>query len=156
MRVGPLFRLFEFFSGARDYARTDHEAVKKNGVDAPRHQLYHRVIVTCGVLGGILGFVGGVIGAFVSLKHHPVDGRTDDLYITILSPVLTAAAGMLSGVSWACTAAPGSFLNGPLGTKWMGLIGTKNLTVARFVAFVIAVLGTAVCVAVVIFRDAKP
>jgi hypothetical protein len=155
MRIGPIFRLFQFFSGARDYAQTDSESLKQLGTDAPRHQTYHRVIVVCGILGAVLGLIGGIIGAVASSKSPPAGGTPDDAFVITLLPVFMAAAGLLAGAAWAAVFSPQAFLTGPLGSKWLKLVGTRNVAVARTISLVVALLGTALCVAMAVLRDAK-
>jgi hypothetical protein len=156
MRIGPIFRLFEFFAGARDYARPESEALKQLEAEAPRHQAFHRVIVACGVLGMVLGLIGGILGAIASSKSPAAGNRPDDTFIVYLMPILTAAAGMLGGAAWACGLAPASFLNGPLGAKWLKLVGTRNVAVSRVISLTVAVLGTGFCIAMMVLRDKNP
>ena len=130
--------------------------MKTLGESAPRHRSYHRVIVVCGAIGGLFGLIGGIIGAIAMYRFHAAAQHANDAYIAFLSPILTAAAGMLAGASWACAFAPTSFLNGPLGTKWLKLIGTRNLVVSRVIALVVGIVGTGFCIAIMILRDANP
>ena len=65
------------------------------------------------------------------INHQFVDGYT---------PLMFAVEGMVFGVSVACLFAPREFLTGPVGQKWMRLIGTESIVAARIVCLLITLL----------------
>lgn len=58
----------------------------------------------------------------------------------LLAPFLFCAGGLLYGVAMACLFAPRDFLAGPLGEKWMKLIGTKSIFGARIVCLFLGLI----------------
>ena len=126
----PLLRLFRFFQGAADYASPEADAVGKAGESADRHVSQHGRIASLGGLFGALGAVLGLIFAGMA-PGDPASGKgTGEV---LLAPLLFGAAGCLFGAAIGCLFAPRDFLAGPLGRKWMEMIGTKNVVVARMV-----------------------
>ena len=77
--------------------------------------------------------------------------RESDMSVILLSPLLFAAAGMLTGATWACAFAPHSFLQGPTGTKWVKLTGASTPRAAKVVALIFALLGTGFLFAMMYF-----
>ena len=73
-----------------------------------------------------------------------VSGRTVPCEIPACPDRLLHEGG-LRGVSVCCAFAPRRFLEGPEGTKWMELIGTKNVLTARFVCGALAAIIGAMC-----------
>jgi hypothetical protein len=136
--------LLQFFEAASDHAKLDPETLQEAGEDAPVHAAFHRTIVICGIIGAIVGLILGLIGAVAMYKHpsHPGPVRTDDFYMIILSPFLMIAGGILGGACWACTFAPTAFLEGPIGSRWMKLIGTTSPTIGRCVSVMVALIVT--------------
>jgi ABC-type Fe3+ transport system permease subunit len=139
-----IFGLLGFYSKARTYVSPDGDALEEAGENAPKHASFHRVIVAvscvCGVIGGCLG-VALVIGYVLLLQSEP--GRRFDFRI-LLVPLALAAFGHFLGVAMACAFAPQTFLTGPLGRKWMKLIGTKSPLLARIVCFLLPMLTIAI------------
>ncbi|MEI8381890.1 MAG: hypothetical protein WCJ09_17305 [Planctomycetota bacterium] len=62
------------------------------------------------------------------------------LTVVLIFPLLGGAGGALLGSGAACLFAPKEFLTGPIGLKWMRLIGTENIIAARIVCFVASVI----------------
>ena len=84
-------------------------------------------------LAGALGAAGGL--AFAVAAGEGPNG--------LMAPPLFGAAGLLVGSAAACLFAPRAFLTGPLGEKWMRLIGTRSVAVARGVCLALALAVTA-------------
>jgi hypothetical protein len=64
-----------------------------------------------------------------------------EFYFTlVLAPFLAVFLGCSLGAVFACMIAPGDFLRGPLGRKWLNFIGTRNLLLARFVSLIVFAL----------------
>jgi hypothetical protein len=111
--------------------------VEQAGESAPRYLTYHRRIVASGILGGVIGVISGIVGA-VFAAQEPRAGK--EPHMVLLFPVITCIAGLIIGACLACMFAPREFLTGPFGQKWMRLIGTEKVFVARFVCFTLGVL----------------
>lgn len=96
---------------------------------------YHYRIVIVATSFGLLAatFAGACIWS------QPNLGR-EGLKVILLGPVVLGIAGILEGIALMCAFAPHEFLTGSLGQKWMDLIGTKNVTVARIVCGTLASL----------------
>jgi len=140
MALHYLFQLLGFFKEAGKYTSPDKDAVARAGPEAPRHASFHRRIVTVSVIFGVIGAVLGVglLVVAVGEKTAESDGAK-----ILLAPLVFAAAGLVFGVSVTCLFAPRSFLTGPVGQKWMQLIGTESAVVARLIclAFTMLLLG---------------
>lgn len=137
MGLNNLFELLGFFKEASEYTSPDEDAVVKAGSEAPRHASFHRRIVTVSVIFGLMGAALGVGMIFIAVGQ---DAALDDGAEILLAPLVFAAAGLVFGVSVACLFAPRSFLTGPVGQKWMKLIGTESTAVARVVCLLFTML----------------
>lgn len=136
-----LFQLLGFFREATGYVRPDDDAVRRAGSTGERHSGYHRKIVwISGVLGALFA-LAGLAASIAELTGGKM--RESDAKVVLLAPLLAGVAGIMFGVAVACLFAPSEFLTGPMGAKWMSLIGTKNILVARIVCFVFGMLMTA-------------
>jgi hypothetical protein len=137
MALNYLFQLLGFFKEANKYTSPDEDAVVKAGSEAPRHASFHRRIVTVSVIFGLMGAALGVgmIVLAVGQKAAQEDGAK-----ILLAPLVFAATGLVFGVSVKCLFAPRSFLVGPVGQKWMKLIGTDSTVVARVVCLLFTML----------------
>jgi hypothetical protein len=132
--------LVGFFAAAADLATVDEATLQQAGEAALRHSGYHKVIVTVAVVFGLIGVVLGVsLGIFSA--DAAKTGR--DVRGIVMAPFVFAAAGILFGFAIACLFAPRAFLTGPFGKKWMALIGTTNVTVARIVCRIFGLVVTA-------------
>ena len=80
-----------------------------------------------------MGVVLGLIFAVAALCGPAPQEGTGKV---LLAPLLFGAAGCLFGAAVGCLFAPGDFLAGPIGRKWMDMIGTKNVVVARIVCLI--------------------
>jgi len=137
MALNYLSQLVGFFKEAGKYALPDDDAVARAGMEAPRYVSFHRRIVAVSV---ILGFIGAILGlGMVVLAVGENAVQKEGLKI-LLTPLVFAAAGLVFGVSVTCLFAPRSFLTGPVGQKWMQLIGTESTVVARVVCFLFTML----------------
>jgi hypothetical protein len=131
-----LFKLLRFYGEASSYVTPDATAITEAGDDAGRHIRYHRRIV---LLSGVCGGVGAAAGvAFMIAGGRPGDD-THGLY---LAPLMFGAAGLLFGAAVACLVAPRAFLTGPVGRKWMALIGTTSVPVARAACLALGLIVT--------------
>ena len=98
---------------------------------------YHHVIVAS---GGLVGAAFSMLGLWL-LGNLVGDGKFEPKHL--LSPVVLFMMGAVLGTATACTFAPGRFLKGTAGRKWMRLIGTESVAVARLVClfFMLLFLG---------------
>ncbi len=69
--------------------------------------------------------------------------------MTGVAPVLFGVGGAFFGIAIACLFAPRDFLAGLVGRKWMKLIGTENILVARIVCALLGVVGLLPLVAMI-------
>src|SRR5262245_9122961 len=87
-RPVSVFKLFQFFAGASDYASPDQEALDQAGDDAPGHAAFYRVIVYVSAFFGVVGALAGVALAVMTLAE-PKAGR--DGAQVLLAPVMFGA-----------------------------------------------------------------
>jgi hypothetical protein len=143
------FRIFRFFQEASTYTEPDQAALQDAGIDVDRHADYHRSIVRVSGVFGAIGFALGVVGLILFLTS----ANPGQMQIgMVLMPLVFAIPGLLFGVALSCLFAPRGFLLGPIGNRWMELIGTRNVTVARLVCCLVALVfgGAALGMGVVI------
>jgi len=84
------------------------------------------------VLFGVVGVIGTVLDWEL---------QRDGIQVAVLGPLAFLICGIILGISLSCACAPREFLSGPSGRKWMSLIGTQNLLVARAVCLALALIG---------------
>src|SRR5262245_7673674 len=96
--------------------------------EAQRHARYHRRIV---VVGSCFATVGVVFGLITSVVLAGGANPGDNVRGALLAPALYGVGGFVFGMAVMCLVAPRAFLTGPVGARWMKLIGTKNVLVAR-------------------------
>jgi CBS-domain-containing membrane protein len=137
MALNYLSQLLGFFKEAGKYASPDEDAVERAGSEAPRHVSFHKRIVAVSV---IFGFIGALIGVGMIVLAIGENAVQDDGAEILLAPLVFAAAGLVFGVSVTCLFAPRSFITGPVGQKWMQLIGTQSAVVARVVCLLFTML----------------
>jgi hypothetical protein len=149
LKIYQSFRdAFRFFREAGAYAKPEKAALQAAGAQASRHAAYHRKIVSVSCAFGVTGFVLGVVGCVAGLtiwKMRPREEAgfllTSKWAVGMLSlPVGLAMLGVLLGAAAACLFAPRSFLLGPVGQKWMGLVGTRSVAAARLVCCALLLL----------------
>jgi hypothetical protein len=121
-----LSQLSKFLTEATGFIRPDAVAVDEAGDSAHGATRYHRRIV---VIAGCCGAIAAIGGAVAALLQPP-DAK-DFLKVLLMMPPMFAVIGILEGVAVACLFAPREFLSGPVGQKWMSLIGTKSVIGAR-------------------------
>lgn len=117
--------LFDFFSKLGEYADPGPEGAGSR---------YYRFII---VFAGISGLVVSAIYTWVIFSGW-ADGQSLPLR-AIFAPAIFFAIGAVGAVSVSCAFAPSSFLQGP-GKKWMRLIGTEKLVVARIACGLLSAL----------------
>ena len=127
--------------GVIETLRRIFAASKESGEESQLDQKYHTRIVRVGLVFCVIGMIAGGV-ASVSLANEP-DAQTQPTKLARL-PLLGAATGFLFGLAIMCVFAPRAFMTGPVGQKWMKLIGTKSVLLARFACLVFGVLGLAV------------
>jgi hypothetical protein len=131
-----LFQLLRFYWEAGKYTSPGPTSLPEQ--EARWHRLWHRRIVAFGVGFGILGLLLGT-GILLELARNPGcgDPANQPLGKVLVVPLLTGIVGPCFGVATACLFAPRSFLEGPLGRKWLRLIGTRKVLAARLVCFLV-------------------
>ena len=130
-------QMLDFFKEATTYIKPDPEALREAGDSAPHQLGYHRRIIAMSGFGAVVGAIAGIVMS-VLMSGTPQAER--DLKLLLLFPIIVAVVGTLIGTSISCLIAPEEFLRGPVGSKWMQLIGTKSVLVARIVCLIIGVI----------------
>ena len=128
-----LSQLVDFLKAAKGYIRPDAAAVDEAGASKDVAARFHRRIVVIAGSFGLIAALGGVVGAFL----EPPDGKASVKMIRA-APLVFGVMGILEGVAVACLFAPREFLTGPVGQKWMSLIGTKSVFGAPITCAVLA------------------
>jgi hypothetical protein len=100
------------------------------------HESYHRIIIGAGVAGAILA---GVIAAAAVVSDWP-PATNRPLGKTIRGLLFMPVLGGSALAAVACALAPRSFLEGPVGRRWLSWVGTSNVIGARVVCTLIAVI----------------
>lgn len=144
-----LHQIFDFLKEAVRYIRPDDEALAEAGEQAGAAARYHKRIVIAAAVCGLVAAVGGTI----ALTLEPPRGR--DTILIFAGPAIFGSMGILIGVAGAALFAPREFLTGPLGRKWMALIGTRSVLVARIVCGVLLLFPLAAVVAAVVREALK-
>ena len=137
MALHHLFQMLRFLGGASKYASPDEDAIAQAESEAPRQVSFHKRIVAISVS---FGLVGGACGVGLLIFAAGQKTAAKDAGTLLLAPLIFAVAGLVFGVAMACLFAPRSFLTGPVGQKWMQLIGTQSIVVARVVCFLFTML----------------
>lgn len=137
MGLNNFFELLGFFKEASKYTSPDEDAVARAGSEAPRYVSFHKRIVIVSIILGLMGAALGVGMIFLAIGENAA--QTGGARI-LLAPLVFAAAGLVFGVSATCLFAPRSFLTGPVGQKWMKLIGTESTAVARVACLLLTML----------------
>ncbi len=127
-----MFKILFFFLEATRYQHLDADALELAGERGEVDAGYHRTIVRWAQRCGLGGFLLGLPVAALAVA----DPHNRGLLGVVLTPFLFAIAGILLGVALACLLAPREFLIGPIGQKWMDLIGTRHVGVARAVCLI--------------------
>jgi hypothetical protein len=139
-RFGGIMRtrmLMEFLRSAMGFATIDADAIEEAGESASQYTTYHRRIVGVSAIFGCIGALSGIV--FIVSEINTQHGQKD-LPMLLFSPVLFGIIGLLLGAAIACLFAPEQFLTGPIGSKWMKLIGTESVLVARLTCFILGVM----------------
>jgi hypothetical protein len=125
-----LSQLLDFLKAATGYVKPEAADLEEaGGVESPAARYHTRVVIAAGVSGVIVAIAG--TGAAMMEK-----GSKNDVKMLLLGPLVFGVAGILLGTAGACLMAPREFLTGPVGRKWMALIGTRSVLVARIVCAV--------------------
>jgi hypothetical protein len=152
MLLIKIYELYRFFEEALTYARPDEADLEDTGAEAPYQLRVHRRIVLVSALFGLLAAGGGSL--YLIQEGNAAQHLDSKL---LLAPFLFAAGGLLLGVALACLFAPRRFLESPVGRKWMGLIGTESIFVARLVCLILTlVLGSLPAAAVMLLLFDRP
>lgn len=139
MALRHFLQMIHFFDKAGEYAAPDSDKVAAAGEDAPRYVSYHKRIVVVSAIFGLLGAAAGLVFLYFAATGKAPAKESDSGKI-ILAPVMFGAMGLIFGVSLMGLFAPTAFLNGPVGEKWMQLIGTKSTLFAKFLCFLVTML----------------
>jgi len=136
MGFGSFFR---FIEEAVKYRNPDQHAVDSLGESGELHRASYRRIVLISAGFGLAGVLFGV-GVWIHAMFFaaPVANRSSDQKVLLFAPVLAAVWGLLLGAAIGCATAPTEFLKGPMGQKWMSLVGTKSVPAARVVCWIVA------------------
>jgi hypothetical protein len=129
-----LSQILDFLKAATGYIKPDAADLDEvGGIESQASRYHTRVIIAAAVCGVIVS-IAGTVGALME------KGSEKDLKILLTAPLLFGVAGILLGVAGTCLVAPNEFLAGPIGRKWMALIGTKNVFIARIVCGILVMI----------------
>jgi hypothetical protein len=137
-------QFLDFLKSATGYVKPEAADLEEaGGIESPAARYHTRVVIAAAVCGVIVS-IAGTVGAVME------KGSKNDLKMLLLAPLIFGIAGILLGVAGTCLMAPNEFLTGPVGRKWMALIGTKSVLVARIACgiLVVIVLGATIALAV--------
>ncbi len=112
-------------------------------MDSEENDGYGTQIRRFQVIFAIPGVILGLGGSIYGLMHISEIESVKAWVGVLVAPFSLGAAGSALGMCLACAAAPTEYLKGPSGEKWMSMIGTQNVTVARIACLVLGVLITA-------------
>lgn len=94
-------------------------------------------ITTLGTgVGAALGIGLAIVLAYLG---KPED-LSKNLRPLIMAPFTMGGAGYFLSLALACFLVPDSFLTGPFGQRYLALIGTRNVTVARVACLLVALV----------------
>jgi drug/metabolite transporter (DMT)-like permease len=119
------------------YVHPDHDAVAQAGEGAQRHISIHRRILAVGVVSALIGVA---LGIGMIILDGTSTARTKDGANILLAPLMFSMMGGILGTSTAIAFVPSAFLRGPMGQKWMRLVGTGSVLVARAVCLIFFIL----------------
>lgn len=128
MAIHPLL---DFFAAAVGYIHPDPEAAEQT-TDTSLLRYHQKVVLTAIVFGAFSAIASVVL--MIILQE-----TANEIGTIVLMPIVFGVAGCIFGTAWACLWAPREFLAGPVGQKWMKLIGTDSVTVARAVCAMVVV-----------------
>lgn len=138
-----LSQISKFLEEAAGYIHPDAEAVDPADERAEVAIRFHRRIVIVAATFGLLAAIVGTTGILLESKKEG-----EGLKTLFVGPPVFGVIGILEGVALSCAFAPREFPAGPLGKKWMTLIGTQSVAVARIVCAVLASVPVLLLVAV--------
>src|SRR5262249_26188392 len=129
-RSMPMADFIDFIRTALRFRQPDHDAVQQAGDDASRQVATYKAIVRfTGAVAGVCVLAGIILAAL----HWQT---AEDRAFVVCLPIMGLFCGSLVGVSLALLFAPREFLLSPVGRKWLGLIGVRNILVARVVCVI--------------------
>jgi hypothetical protein len=120
-------------STSDNQGHTDPPVEPAGGNEGKRSISYHQRIVFVSGLLATMGLVFGLAlaaGPFTRVKSRL---EVKEIFATVC---LFSAYGFASGFTVMCLFAPREFLNGAAGQKWMRMIGTKSVLMARVVCLI--------------------
>ncbi|MBM3996400.1 MAG: hypothetical protein FJ303_19940 [Planctomycetes bacterium] len=136
-----MIKIWLLFQEALTYVEPDPAALAESGVDRDRYLWWHRHFVTMARIFGTLALVLALVWVVLALTLEPEGGRPPPpgamIFALLLAPPLAFLLGSLYGAVLTILIAPSDFLLGPLGRKWMGLVGTSNIYLAKVVCFIV-------------------
>lgn len=146
-----MYQLWKFFSHAMRYVSPDEASLQAAGSEGFKHAALHRRIVriaiTCACCGASFGIACLVLTARAGhLRPAAANQIEQSGAVLLFSPFMFAAAGLIFGTALGCLFAPNNFLRGPVGQRWMQLIGTQSMFATRLVCllfslFLLAFMG---------------
>jgi hypothetical protein len=131
-----LFGFGELFGAVKQLAATvKAPAVASDPTDAEalRHAKWHRRLVLVSCSCAAVGLAAGLLVASFIISHAPQVTLIPAIELFVLLPGLLGVGSFAYGTALVCLLAPGAFLTGPLGPRWMRLIGTKSVRLARII-----------------------
>jgi hypothetical protein len=130
-----VFGFGEVFGAVKQCAETVAPAAVSDPTDleALRHAKWHKRLVLVSCSCAAVGLTAGVLAASFIISHVQHVKLWPAINLFVLLPGLLAVGGFAYGTALMCLLAPGAFLTGPLGPRWMRLIGTKSVRLARII-----------------------
>lgn len=142
-RVIAMLKLYLMLKEMLTYVEPDPMALLEAGVDRDRYLRWHHKFVnlarTFGLITGTAGLAVLIVAPFFSNDKLPtsIQAVFGIFLVCILWPAFAFLFGCIFGATFACLMAPRDFLLGPLGRKWMGFVGTRNIYVAKMVCVIV-------------------
>jgi len=126
-------RLYEFYRQLRGLSRPDAGDVEAAGAAGGRHADYHKRVFLVGCVVGALGLALGLALIALGIAR---EGLSIQAVVDIPKALAFGAYGFLLGMAVMCLFAPKEFLAGPVGRKWLNVVGTHNMRTARIVCLI--------------------
>jgi hypothetical protein len=103
----------------------------------PDHARINRRIL---ILGFVVGSAGLALGLLFLRSTDRPDNPNTDWGAALKTIALLTFASYFVGISVGCLTAPAAFFDGPVGQRWLKLIGTRSVAAARLVCLALIVL----------------
>jgi hypothetical protein len=128
-----------FVNGAQDLAKSGQipvEGLSPDELDRLR-ACVRSILRTCVVSAILFGVLMplGVPWIVWLTKGITIQDASERMLCSAILMYIPLIASIFFGASLGCLLAPGEFLKSPIGRKWLEVVGTHDLVVARVVSF---------------------